>query len=171
MAGRILRWTVCFSLALACMLSVAGALTSTSCSNCGEDAYAQDEGEYHRWVCSSCEHSWEAAHFWDCYDEDRVCSACGNTENMDGVEVDHVMYGGTGKYLDEYSHAQSCVCGEKVWDSEKHFANCKNPTVCAMCGASENVIIDYLSHGNASVYVDLGDTHAAECLGNRLCYW
>lgn len=163
MTRRILRCMVCFSLALACMVSAAGALMWVRCTECGEDACAQDEGELHRWVCDSCGHSWTAAHELQCDEKVRACSACGNTENMDGIAISHIMYGGSGKYQDEYTHVNTCVCGEEVYDSEKHFADCTNPTVCVMCGASENVVIDYLSHADISAYINLGDTHAAEC--------
>lgn len=163
MAGKIFRWMVCFSLALACMVSAAGALMWVGCTECGEDACAQDEGELHRWVCDSCGHSWTAFHELHCDEKVRACSACGNTENMDGIAISHISYGGSGKYLDEYKHVYSCECGEEVYESLTHFANCMTPTVCVMCGASENVVIDYLSHGNTSEYFDLGDTHATKC--------
>ena len=164
MSGKVFRWIVCFLLALACTLGVAGAEYWKNCSNCGEFAHAQDEGELHRWVCDSCGHSWTAAHELHCDEEVRACSACGNTENLDGIAISHLMYWGSGKYQDEYTHVSTCVCGEEVYDSQTHFADCTNPTVCGMCGASENVVIAYLDHF-AYEYVDLGDTHAAECFG------
>ena len=101
---------------------------------------------WHTYECSIC-HKVEYVSHGSCDPNATVCAACNMprencTEFLNSHITDFTYV------ITEKSHTQTCnVCQAKI--SSDHSANCKNPTVCEVCGASvekNGIVIGTINH-------------------------